>query len=337
MDMAIGVGLALIVGVLIWRTSLLPWLVPLCLSAGVIAVVYVPLRVRPRRAALDEVRARQELIDPRCPQCAYPLRHLRQRRCPECGRRVTLPSAEQVRRVLDGERVAVAKGSIEAELGWIVALLMILAAMTIGRLFGPLAGWCAAAAPPLIFLVFMAAGRHRQALSVPPWAICDKCGESTSVHENQCTHCRAKLNAEHVYVKPGLRGGADPRLYCTWAQLIGGACVALMLVLNGLFASRPVRTDLQPMDHAFIPLQAGLMIAAVYWLLIDRRMVRPDRLDRFDTSPRPLCHHCLRSITGQPANGRCVHCGRAYRGIELAGGLRVIPEPSKRPEAPAAG
>jgi predicted amidophosphoribosyltransferase len=305
---------------LIWRVPTDVWVLPIGAAGVLAAILYMPLRVRPRRAALDEIRARLELIDPQCPQCGYALRYLQQWRCPECGRRVVLPSAEQVRLVLAGEKITVAKGSIESELGWIVGLLMVLAAVVAGRLLGPLAFWCAAAAPPMLFLLFMGLARYRHARRIPPVAVCDKCGAATSVHLNRCEHCPARLLAEHVYVKPGLRG-PDPRLYNSAAQLIGGACVTLMLVVIGL-ADLDRGTVVDILDLVLVPVEIVLLIVALHQLLRDRRLVSPARLERLDKSTRALCHHCLASLNGHPANGTCPACGEDYSGIELVGGLR---------------
>jgi len=329
-DMGLGLVAGLLLALFLWRGRLDRWLLPSLLGTTCAAMLYVPLRLKPRRAALDEVRARQELIDPRCPQCGYTLRHLQHARCPECGRRVRLPSARDVREALSGGPVAVAKGSIATELGWVVGMLMLLTAVCVGRWFGAVAAWCSSAVLPLFVLVLQAVGRHRQAIRVSPLALCDRCEKPTSVHVNRCEHCRARLLADHVYVRPGHRGWADPRLYCSQAQLLGGLCVGLMLVINGLSLASRWAAYVEH-RHWVLLLQFGLIAGAIGWLRVDLRMARRDRLERFDTSSRALCHHCLATLNGQFANGTCPSCEKAYRGIELAGGLgRVAPPWAER-------
>jgi len=317
------IGVLLVMGICVFigltRADELPY--PLVVVVAALAILYIRLRSTPRANALMEIAARRALIDPKCPQCGYALRHLRKQRCPECGRRVQLPTAEQVGEALFTGKVAVSRSSVASDLGWVVGLLMVIAGMLAGRLHGAVAGWIAAALPPAAFLVIQAVSRRRAVARVPLFALCDRCGHSTGLLDNRCAACGAVLLAEHVYVKPGQRGPSDPRLYCTWAQLAGGACVVAMLVFNGIYLSLPVYT-IGRFEPWVWSAQFVLAVLAGWFFYRDQRLVRGERLMRYDRSTQPLCHHCLSSLKGQPANGACPACGRAYLGIELAGGLR---------------
>ena len=160
--------------------------------------------------------------------------------------------------------------------------------------------------------------RRRRARSIPPYAVCDACGQSTLLLRNQCSHCAAPLLTDHVYVRPGLRGDFDPRLQRTWAQFVGGARVCAMLPLFSLWA--PELGGYERQAVPLICLQLPLGTVGLVLLSIDRRLRSKSRLEKLDKAIRPLCHHCLRSLHGKPATGVCPHCKRAYRAIELAGG-----------------
>lgn len=320
-DIALGVLLVVGICAFIGLTRANELLFPLVVVVAALAILYIRLRSTPRAKALTEIAARRALIDPKCPQCGYALRHLYKQRCPECGRRVQLPTAEQVREALSAGKIVVSRISVASDLGWVAGLLMVIAGVLAGRLLGAAAGWCAAALPPAVFLVIQAVSRRRAAARVPLFAVCDRCGQSTGLLDNRCAACEAALLAEHVYVKPGLRGPSDPRLYCTWAQLAGGACVVAMLVLNGISIPMPAFAS-RKLGPWMLFAQFALAVLAGLFFYRDQRLVRGERLRRYDESTQPLCHHCLSSLTGQPANGACPGCGKAYLGIELAGGLR---------------
>ena len=278
---------------------------------------YMPVRGGPTRRALERIKAKLAVIDPPCPACGYALRHLTRRRCPECGRRVRLPTREEIEHVVAGGPVTVEQPSMAAESGWIALLLMLLAAVVCGRVWGVLVGWWAAAVPAMTLLVSQVVQRYRQSLRVPPYAACDACGESTSLLAIRCEHCDAPLLAEHVYVKPGLRGRFDPRLNCLWAQLSGGTCVCGILIVAGLLHSNAVSGS--TFDE-FWGLQAGLLVIGLILLTYDLRLTSAHRLKEFDKTAQPLCHRCRQSLAGAPANGRCDSCGCTYSAIDLAGG-----------------
>lgn len=318
-DRGIGIGLA-VVSIVYFVMAPNPTNVfvgfLLCL---LVATWYMPARGGPTRRALDRIRAKLAVLDPPCPACGYALRHLTRRRCPECGRRVSLPAREEIEHVVSGGSVEVEEPSIAAESGWIVLLLMLLAAVACGRVWGVLAAWWAAAVPAMTLLIFQVVHRYRKSLRVPPYAICDTCGESTSLLASRCEHCEAPLLAEHVYVKPGLRGRFDPRLNCLWAQAVGGACVCGILLVAGLLFSRNLGGRAYD-GPWYWGLQVLLAVGGVILLRYDLLLTLDHRLRKFDRTAEPLCHRCQRSLAGEPANGRCGSCGRAYSALGLAGG-----------------
>ena len=282
------------------------------------ATTYITIRVKPRRHAIEELQARLSLLDPRCKQCGYNLRHLRNRRCPECGRRVLLPTSKQLEAAMSKERVTVASGSISSELGWVVGLIMVLFASIMGKCFGWSVGWYSATIPPMFFVVLQIIDYRRQAGKIPPLAICNECSQPTSVLINECTHCHASMLAQHVYVKPGLRGPGDPRLYNARARILGAACICSMLMVIGSFWN-DMGTDA---DLAFLELiLIVLFTAGILSISRDQRLVNKNRLKRIDRTPSPLCHNCLRDLTGLFANDTCPSCKRTYTGMDLVGGI----------------
>ncbi len=281
------------------------------------ATTYITIRVKPRRNAIEELQARLSLLDPRCKQCGYSLRHLQNRRCPECGRKVLLPTRQQLEIAMSKEKVTVASGSISSELGWVVGLIMVLFASIMGKCFGWSVGWYSATVPPMFFVVLQIIDYRRQARKIPPLAICNECSQPTSVLANECTYCQAPLLAQHVYVKPGFRGPGDPRLYNARARILGAACVCGMLIVIGSFWNDIGRdTDLAYLELILI----ALFTAGILLISCDQRLVNKNRLKRIDRTPSPLCHNCLRDLTGLFANDTCPSCKRTYSGMDLIGG-----------------
>ncbi len=320
------IGVLVTVGALLLMISADSGPAVMAVFTGVLLLVavYLPVRVRPRQLALEVLTARLVVVDPRCGGCGYPLRHLRQSRCPECGRRVSLPLQHQIEHVLEGGDVLVARGSVASDLGWIVLLLMVLVASAVASLAGWSYGVAAAALPAAFFLLRNWWQLRRAVKRVPAEAPCDKCGRVLPLSCECCPECHARRLAEHVYARPGLNGEFDARLHCSWAKIAGGlmSCLALFTVgMATLDSSRFSRSDWETAEeimYQIVPLVTA--VAAIVVLSFDERKRRQSRLDRFDTSSYPLCHHCLQSLRGLPANGVCPHCDMPYRAIELAGG-----------------
>ena len=212
-----------------------------------------------------------------------------------------------------------ARESVESDLGFVVLLVMVLAAVVVGRLFGVQAGLNAAASAPVLSVILLVATRIRRQRRVPRRTVCDAGGRSTEVDRNQCVRCGAALRAEHVYVRPGQEGRHDRRLHRSWAQVAGAIVIAVQLVLS------PVRYSglaqyIPPPEDAPLLWQVPLFVLGLGLLAYDARLRSTKRLQAFDESLVPRCHRCFQMLHGCPANGTCAGCGRAYRAIDLMGG-----------------
>jgi hypothetical protein len=314
---AVGVGILLVVHGLTLNTAALLG------ALALLGLIYLRLRIRPRQQALAEIVAKLQYLDPRCPACGYSLRYLRDPRCPECGRRVQLPSAEWIDVVVAGGRVTVAQASVESDMGYIVLLIMFVLALGLGGTFGAVAGVGSMAVPPFVFIVIQAVQRRRRAKGARPKVICEECGRLEELHNDECAHCAAALLAEHVYVRPGLRGNFDPRLYNSKAQIFGAALVCLMVVLLALAIPEVDRRHLLPFNilPTLFVVQLTLMVLSLCVLNRDTKLRSKGRLAAFDRALVPLCHHCLSSLKGAPASGICPHCRKSYSAVRIAGGL----------------
>jgi predicted amidophosphoribosyltransferase len=285
-------------------------------------VLYHAFRTRPRLRMLQESQAKLDVIDPQCPGCGYSLRHLTRRRCPECGRGVLRILPEPIEYVLQGGRVSITRGSVESDLGWVALLIMLLAATVIGKLTSPAIGFQACAVPLMIFTLFLVVRGVRNVRQVSRQVPCDRCRHPVSLDgDKTCSQCGADVLANHVYVRPGMAGTGDPRLCRPWCHLIGATriCSALVII-PAIKSNDALGSPLFDFGQWLLP--PVMLIVAIILLIADARRRSPTRVNVFDTSVYPLCHHCLGSLNRQPANGYCVHCGKAYRGIELAGGRR---------------
>jgi predicted amidophosphoribosyltransferase len=313
---AVGVGVLLVIHGLTSNTAALLG------ALALLGLIYLRLRLRPRQHALAEIKAKLQYLDPRCPACAYSLRYLRDLRCPECGRRVQLPSAERIDVVVAGGRVTVAQASVESDMGYIVLLIMFVLALGLGGTFGAAAGVGSMAVPPLVFIVIQAVQRRRRAKSTKPKIICEECGQLAELHDNECANCAAPLLAEHVYVRPGLRGNFDPRLYNSKAQVFSAALICLMVALLALAIPEVDRHRLLPFNilPMLFVVQLPLVVLSLCVLRLDTRLRSKERLAAFDHALAPLCHHCLGSLKGAPAGGNCAHCGKSYSAVQIAGG-----------------
>lgn len=294
-------------------------LTAIAIAVPLAAICYVSLRARPRAWAIQEATTKLEIIDPHCEGCGYSLRHLRNDRCPECGRRPPLPMPEQVDFIAQGGSVLVPRGSLESDLGWVAALTMALVAVVLGKLVSVPIGVAAMGFTLVGFILTQNIIRYRQGRRVPEAAVCDACGQTTGIRHNDCGHCGAPILAEHVYVRPGMRGGFDPRLYVGWAQVAAALAIGWMLmVLATILDWNRGGTSLSAMGVACY--QPIFALAGVLLVYVDHRRRTPGRLRAFGLSLEPLCHHCLGVLKGERANGHCPHCHRPYRAIELAGG-----------------
>jgi hypothetical protein len=313
---AAGVGVLLVIHGLTLNTAAMLGAVAL------LGLIYLRLRLRPRQHALAEIKAKLQYLDPRCLACGYSLRYLRDLRCPECGRRVQLPSAKRIDVVVAGGRVTVSQASVESDMGYIVLLIMFVLALGLGGTFGAAIGVGSMAVPPFVFIVIQAVQRRRSAEGAKPKVICEECGQLAELHNDECANCTASLLAEHVYVRPGLRGNFDPRLYNSKAQVFGAALICLMVALLALAIPEVDRRRLLPFNivPVLFMVQLTLVVLSLCVLNLDTKLRSKERLAAFDHALVPLCHHCLNSLKGAPAGGNCPHCGVFYKAIELAGG-----------------
>jgi hypothetical protein len=294
--------------------------VALLFLLALLGLFYLRLRLRPRQQTMAEVKGKLRFLDPRCPGCGYSLRYLREYRCPECGRRVSLPSPERIDTIVDGGSVTVAQGSVESDMGYVVLLIMLVLATGLGSAFGVEIGFGAMSLPPVLFISLQAWQRRRRARSLQPSAVCETCGQVTGIDDGQCDECGAAFLAEHVYARPGLYGNFDPRLYCSWAQIAGAAAVGSMLLVIAFMLPNLGYMYTQINNGPLLLMQLILLSGGLYLLRFDAGLRAKDRLQIFDTSLTPLCSRCLCSLKGQPATGTCPHCGVPYRAVELAGG-----------------
>lgn len=287
-----------------------------CAAVILLVAFYSQMVARPRNQTILELESKLEIVDPQCQACGYPLRHLTHRRCPECGRRFEPPERHEIERVISGESVAVARASIESELGGIMMWTTIFVAGLTSR-FLPEAIWVMTLPVPLVAcLCVLTILRLRGGRRRGRHGTCDGCGKPIVLACERCENCGTLILAEHVYVRPGLHGANDPRLASVWLQLLGGALVCLTFVPMGLGALVDPYGRASHLWLAVLPLAA----AGVSVLCYDARLRRRERLERFDRSVDPLCPQCLQSLRGQPATGRCPACRKAYRAAQLAGG-----------------
>jgi len=295
-------------------------LTAVAIAVPLVAVCYVSLRARPRAWAIQEATTKLEIIDPHCEGCGYSLRHLRSDRCPECARRAPLPMPEQIDHIVQGGSVLVPRGSLESDLGWVAALTMALVAVVLGKLASATAGVAAMGVTLVTFILTQNIVRYRQGRRVPEAAVCDACGQTTSIRQNHCEHCGAAILAEHVYVRPGMRGSFDPRLFIGWAQVAAALAIGWMLMVLAAIFGAHTAAGFNASAMRMACYQPIFAVAGVLLVYVDHRRRTPGRLRAFGLSLEPLCHHCLGVLKGQPPNGHCPHCRRPYRAIELAGG-----------------